>query len=170
MNPNYAVTSVYFPDQNTGYAAGYTPNNGQGVILKTTDGGLTWVNDSSGTWNGLTSVFFTDSTTGYVVGNGGTILKMGNGGTDFIEERAPSCSEFTIFPNPASKKITITGLIIPKEEICINIFNINGEKVMNEWFLNQFQVEMDVSKLTPGIYLVKIQTRDEMEVKKLVIE
>ena len=59
---------------------------GYGDILKTLNGGITWTLDSSGTWNTLNSVFFTDSTTGYIVGLAGTILKTGNGGTDYVEE------------------------------------------------------------------------------------
>ncbi len=71
--------SVYFTDANTGYATSYN-----GTILKTTDGGITWTAQSSGTYDYLISVFFTDTNTGYAVGDGGTILKTTNGGTDWI--------------------------------------------------------------------------------------
>ena len=67
--------SVRFPDLNTGYAAG-----AYGTILKTIDGGSTWITLSSGTLKMLYSVYFTDANTGYIVGDVGTILTTTDGG------------------------------------------------------------------------------------------
>jgi photosystem II stability/assembly factor-like uncharacterized protein len=69
------LSSVYFPDVNTGYAVGE-----MGTILKTSDAGLTWTALSSGTTNNLYSVHFTDSNTGYAAGDLGTIIKTSNAG------------------------------------------------------------------------------------------
>jgi len=44
-----------------------------------------WHAQTSGTDASLNSVFFTDSKTGYTVGDGGTILKTINGGTNWIQ-------------------------------------------------------------------------------------
>jgi photosystem II stability/assembly factor-like uncharacterized protein len=76
---NYDLNSVYFTDANMGYAVG-----GNGIILKTTNGGTNWVALSSGTNKDLTSVFFTGANTGCVVGEGGLILKTTNGGTNWL--------------------------------------------------------------------------------------
>lgn len=70
-----------------------------GTILKTTDGGQTWITQVSGTSNELRSVFFTDVNTGYAVGGliteygccsiqgyGGTILKTTDGGLHWIPQ------------------------------------------------------------------------------------
>jgi LEA14-like dessication related protein len=57
-----------------------------------------------------------------------------------------------------------------QEEIVVVIFTIKGEQVMNKKFRNQNQVEIDVRTLAKGIYLVKIQSGEGMEVKKLVVE
>jgi hypothetical protein len=51
-----------------------------GDILKTTDGGISWNSQTSGTGTLLNSVYFLDEDTGWVVGSGGTILKTINGG------------------------------------------------------------------------------------------
>ena len=53
---------------------------GVGIILRTSDGGVTWTAQSSGTPNTLYGVFFVDADTGTVVGNG-TILRTDDGGT-----------------------------------------------------------------------------------------
>ena len=47
------LEAVYFPSVNTGYAVG-----DRGTIIKTTNGGINWIIQSSGTINNLYSVFF----------------------------------------------------------------------------------------------------------------
>ena len=52
-----------------------------GRILNTTDSGITWVEQTSGTSANLASVSFaSDALRGIVVGEGGTILRTPNGG------------------------------------------------------------------------------------------
>jgi hypothetical protein len=198
--------SVYFTDDNTGYAVGYvgtairttdggttwttlpigspeslhsvyflTASKGfivsdQGYIYRTINGGNTWTTDSSGTWNTLYSVFFTDSTTGYVVGRSGTILKTGNGGSDFVEEHKAVSDHFTLWPNPAKNIITITGSLSPQKELNVTIFDLKGEQMLTETFNNKNKVEMNISSLPKGAYLVKIRAEDRVEVKKLVVD
>ena len=69
------LISVSFSDANTGTVVG-----SGGTILRTTDGGVTWTKQSSGTTNDLWGVFFTDANTGTVVGSDGTILRTTAGG------------------------------------------------------------------------------------------
>jgi hypothetical protein len=66
---------VSFIDANTGTAVGAC-----GTILRTTDGGETWVSQTSGTSNYLYGVSFTNANTGTVVGSYGTILRTTSGG------------------------------------------------------------------------------------------
>jgi len=70
------LTSIFFPSTNIGYIAG-----DNGTILKTSNGGTTWINLPSSSPNNYTSIFFTDVNTGYVAGTYGPILKTINGGT-----------------------------------------------------------------------------------------
>jgi hypothetical protein len=161
---DYKLRSVYFTDVNTGYALSY-----YGTIIKTIDGGATWNALSNGTSNLLYSVFFTNSNTGYAVGEGGTILKTTNGGVTIIEETKPLELKFSLYPNPANSKIIITNTGKLAKEIIISILSINGQPIMHEKFQNQNLMELDVSTFTKGIYLVKIETRTGIEVKKLVI-
>ncbi|MGZ3903921.1 MAG: YCF48-related protein [Bacteroidia bacterium] len=67
-------TSVYFVNQNTGFA-GTTYSE----IFKTTDGGATW--NLSGTASGAVySLFFATDSVGYAAGAGGTMSKTTDGG------------------------------------------------------------------------------------------
>jgi len=61
---------VSFIDANNGWAVGWC-----GTILRTTNGGMNWNSQSSGTTNDLMGVFFSDANTGTAVGNYGTILR-----------------------------------------------------------------------------------------------
>ncbi|MFH0758479.1 MAG: YCF48-related protein, partial [Bacteroidota bacterium] len=73
-------SSVCFLDAENGWIAGWS-----GDILKTTDGGTTWNELTSGTTESLKDVFFTDSYTGWIVGESGLILKTTDGGTSWNE-------------------------------------------------------------------------------------
>jgi hypothetical protein len=157
------LNSVYFPDTNTGYAVG-----DYGTIVKSGDGGATWTKLLSGTTHFFTSVYFTDANSGYVVGEGETILKTTNGGT-FVEETISPEQTYILYPNPANDKVTILDKKKLPGEITISIFNITGNLVMHYEIGDLNEVEIDVSTLAKGIYLVKIQTRRVIKCKKLVV-
>src|SRR5258708_17576822 len=57
-----------------------------GTILRTTDGGVTWILQSSGTTNSLYGVSFADANTGTVVGRSGTILRTIDGGSTWTTQ------------------------------------------------------------------------------------
>jgi photosystem II stability/assembly factor-like uncharacterized protein len=75
------LLGVFFTDRNTGTAVGKN-----GTILRTTDGGARWVEQTSGTTSDLYSVFFTDRNTGTAVGKNGTILRTTDGGARWVEQ------------------------------------------------------------------------------------
>jgi hypothetical protein len=77
---------------------------------------------------------------------------------------------FSIYPDPANYKIYIANNNNLKGESTICIFNMNGAILQQDKFQNQNLIELDVSALTKGIYLVKIQTSAGIETKKLVIQ
>jgi hypothetical protein len=90
--------------------------------------------------------------------------------TASVDKLVSSNNRFTIYPNPATNKITIsTSRVLPGETI-ISITSISGQQLQRARFHNQNKFEMDVSTLSKGIYLVKIQTNTGIETKKLVIQ
>jgi photosystem II stability/assembly factor-like uncharacterized protein len=167
--PNFdkgPLFSVFFVDANIGYAVGE-----HGTIIKTIDGGTIWTNLSSETTSGFNSVFFTDANAGYAVGASGTILKTTNGGGfPTAVENVSMESTFIVYPNPATNKISIETHSNLQGETTICIFNMNGEILQLEKFQRQNLIEMDVSAMAKGIYLLKIQTKTGVETKKLVVQ
>ncbi len=75
------ISAVCYSDKNTIHAVGY------GIILRSTDAGLTW--DLSDTKDDFyTDVYFTSATTGYAVGAVGTILKTTDAGLTWEKLRS----------------------------------------------------------------------------------
>ena len=75
--------AVSFTDANNGIAVGDS-----GTIVRTTDGGTTWVKQTAGTDSYLNDVSFTDANTGTAVGQSGTILRTTNGGATWTAQNS----------------------------------------------------------------------------------
>jgi photosystem II stability/assembly factor-like uncharacterized protein len=75
------ANSVYFPSPSVGTAVG-----DGGKISRTTDAGVTWVPQSSGTTEALKSVSFSSPDSGFAVGLKSTILSTTNGGTTWEKQ------------------------------------------------------------------------------------
>ena len=74
-----SLNSVCFVSTNIGYAVGL-----DGVILKTTDAGITWNKVQTSTLNALNKLRFINSNVGFAVGENGTILKTIDGGDNWV--------------------------------------------------------------------------------------
>jgi photosystem II stability/assembly factor-like uncharacterized protein len=73
------LNTVYFTDENTGYAGGAGATNA--TLLKTTDGGTTWTNLSINTINEIYSMSFGSDNTGYVLTESNELFKTTDAGT-----------------------------------------------------------------------------------------
>ena len=71
-----SLQSVNFVSSTVGFTVGQG-----GAILKTTDGGTTWVSQTSETTFDMEDIFFIDANNGWAVGWYRTILRTTNGGT-----------------------------------------------------------------------------------------
>ncbi|SDB64532.1 Por secretion system C-terminal sorting domain-containing protein [Flavobacteriaceae bacterium MAR_2010_188] len=76
-----------------------------------------------------------------------------------------SIENLIIYPNPATQgKIYITSkLNKPKE---VEIFDVLGKKIISTSLLNK---TLDVSSLSPGVYILKIKEEAYSATRKLVI-
>lgn len=71
----FSLTDVHFTDADHGYASASI-----GGLMKTADGGQTWLDVPTGVQSSLRDVFFVHPDTGFVVGNVGVILRTVDGG------------------------------------------------------------------------------------------
>ena len=162
---DFKARFLYFYDSTYGFFAG-----SDGDLLKTTDGGLTWNYSHLFSCGTIEAIFFTDKKTGYLATMEGNIFKTTNGGVGFTEMTNTSVSNFSIYPNPASIKITVATNDKIFKNVKISLFDITGKMILQEKFNNQEFPELDISRISPGLYLLRIQTIIKTEFKKLIVQ
>ena len=77
------LTSLYFLDNNTGWASGSGLDINGGVILKTVNGGESWVLQHNGYSRFIYSVYFSSLNSGWAVGDEGVIFNTADGGLNW---------------------------------------------------------------------------------------
>lgn len=88
-----SLLDIYFVDNGTGWAVGSL-----GTILKTSNGGVSWACQNSGTTISLRNVYFYDVLNGWTVGDGGLIKRTTDGGESWLSpESGTSSSLKSIF-------------------------------------------------------------------------
>jgi photosystem II stability/assembly factor-like uncharacterized protein len=97
------INGLAFTNSKTGWGVGDF-----GAIVKTTNGGLTWVKQSSGTIQNLKRVFMVVDT-GYAVGDSGTILKTTNGGTSWTALTSGVTSNLTSVNGINASNVWVVG-------------------------------------------------------------
>ena len=71
----------------------------------------------------------------------------------------------TIYPNPVSNgKLYISTRLNQTKEI--NIYDVLGKKIISETLIGQ---ELNISKLPPGVYIIKIRENKFSATRKLVV-
>lgn len=178
------LNSVYFANNNTGWLTGgdvmFLDNikaNSVSQILKSTDCGETWMQQSSPTSSFLCSVTFANSQTGWAVGSNGTILKTTNGGAVFVQnissEKPSKIFLNQNYPNPFNP-VTFIRLGIPfSSNIKLNVFDVNGRLVENLYDGNitagAFEFKWDAANFSSGIYFAKLESEGYSEIKKMTL-
>ena len=168
----YTLYGVDFPVPTTGYAVGFN-----GYILKSTDNGNSWLQQTSGTTEFLKAVDFIDSVNGYAVGNGGTILKTTNGGVTSVPKNMNELpSEFKLFqnyPNPFNPTTKIKFQISKLSEVKLVVYDAVARQL--ETLVNKqlkpgtYEVKFNSHGYTSGVYYYKLQAGNYSETKNMVL-
>jgi hypothetical protein len=82
------------------------------------------------------------------------------------ESMSPGNTPFGIYPNPASREITVEASGM-KGKAHVEIFCVSGEKVM-EMELQEAITRIGISTLPRGVYFVRVQDEKVVKVTKLV--
>ena len=75
---------------------------------------------------------------------------------------------FKIYPNPAGSLFTIEGATLQNAMLSIN--NMVGELVLQKRQLSNGKNEMDISNLSKGIYIIKVENTQGIKQQKLIKE
>ncbi|MFZ4462797.1 MAG: T9SS type A sorting domain-containing protein, partial [Bacteroidales bacterium] len=75
---------------------------------------------------------------------------------------------FSIYPNPASKKITLQTDGLDNAGI-VKIYSMNGVLCLSDE-INTLNKEINIESLDPGMYVLTVQISAEIQTKRLVIQ
>ncbi len=73
----------------------------------------------------------------------------------------------TLYPNPTNNVFTVSSTVDMIREL--TIYDNNGRAVLRQ-SINDFNGQVNVDNLTPGIYFVQMMTSDHIVTKKLIIQ
>ena len=73
--------------------------------------------------------------------------------------------QYYVFPNPADDVINV---VAPSEIKRVEVFSASGQQVVNLLTAQLNNVTVDVSNLTPGVYVVKTHTTTGTEVQRII--
>jgi hypothetical protein len=125
-------------------------------------------------YNGMNSYIsykYFNNKLGYIVtGNGAYSRTSNNGGHNRIIQTDFEKNAISLYPNPTSRTL---NLLLPniqkKNKIYYWITDYNGKPIVSQFFINSSGSEIiDVSVLTPGIYMLNIMTQESLITRKLI--
>ncbi|HER08940.1 MAG TPA: carbohydrate-binding protein [Bacteroides sp.] len=131
--------------------------------------------DRTGGWQNWTT-----QSTSLSLGEGKYLIRLMVTGEEhnlnWFEFRQPVSAEtqaatgsFLIFPNPASARTIFLLKTAASGQARLNIFDSMGRLVFSEPFQGE-RMEMDISDWQTGVYLVRMDTGDDMQPGKLIVQ
>ena len=149
-----------------------------GVVLtaNATGAGYQWINCNGNTLiSGQTNQSYTATANGnYAV----IVTQAGCSDTSAcynitsigIDESA-YISAISVFPNPSNGKFMLEVTNNIREDACLEIFNVMGEKVYATCNLkHQTSNEIDLTKALKGVYFIKIYVQEKIYIKKIIVQ
>ncbi|MCR4965102.1 MAG: S8 family peptidase [Bacteroidales bacterium] len=86
-----------------------------------------------------------------------------------VEEHiAPAISQYTVYPNPASGEVYVTANTENATIPCV-VYDLSGRAVLHQT-LYQGVTRLDLSNLTPGCYILRLQDNQQVISKKLIVK
>lgn len=80
-------------------------------------------------------------------------------------------NEFVVYPNPFKDQINLYNSSIGEEEVTVFIYSNLGQLVVHKTYNTQGRnFSMDTSKLEAGLYILKIESKEQTSVYKIVKE
>ncbi|MEA3476793.1 MAG: T9SS type A sorting domain-containing protein, partial [Bacteroidota bacterium] len=82
-------------------------------------------------------------------------------------------NSLNVFPNPAEHMVNIAFNTLKSSEVNLRLLNVLGEEIFNEQKLTRVgdnQVQIDVSGLKTGVYVIHLQSERELIQQKLIVK
>ena len=151
---------------------------GNGAIYKTSNAGVNWFTQSSGTSFLLNDIdVLSNDNIGFIAGEGGTILKTTNGGITSLQPVTGIIPEISVleqnYPNPFNPETKIRFALSSAGNVSLEIFDISGKHIgfLFEGMLNagSYQYSFDAGGLAGGVYFCRLKTGGNVHVRKMML-
>ena len=73
----------------------------------------------------------------------------------------------SVYPNPASNQLTIDNLQLTNKPFTLTVYDVLGKEHLTQ---NNYTTTLDISTLTPGLYVLQVQQGDKMYYGRFVKE
>ncbi len=170
------LSAIYFENDQDGWIGGRSHE-----LFSTEDSGMTWALDYTGEMPGGSVVAIQPTGTGNIVAlingrNSTSLVRLKRDDpTSTVEERlVPSAFRLgQNYPNPFNPSTQITFEIPASGEVRVDVFSIDGRRVAT--LLEQYMpagshsVSFDASGISSGVYLYRLQTGDQVAVRKMML-
>jgi len=120
----------------------------------------------------------------FKVFNGNVTVSQGNAfGNSIVSQfysqsavglgETPDAASFAVYPNPAWQQSNVSFTIAVKEQVTVQLFNMQGMAVLDlptkEYAAGQHEITLDCSKLKAGVYTIRLTAGSKAFNKKLTI-
>ena len=89
-----------------------------------------------------------------------------------IHDTFSSFGEALLFPNPGSEQLTVSFYLKKPEEVSFTILDEIGKSQLlrktDTYSAGKNQSRLDIEKLTPGVYLLQLETQRSVELKRFI--
>ena len=86
----------------------------------------------------------------------------------------PDAASFSVYPNPVWQKTTILFTNAAKEQVNVQVYNMQGQIVLNlpiqEYVSGQHEIALDCSKLNAGIYSIRLTAGTKVFTEKITVK
>ncbi len=89
------------------------------------------------------------------------LLKLDN--TTSVKDEIDSKTELKVYPNPATRTLTVTGYSDLDKDATLEIYSLLGKKVYETTQNLVFPHKVDISSFNPGNYFIRIKSRGKEE-------
>lgn len=171
----HPVYSMSFANRYSGTAVGL-----DGRTSHTSNGGASWVEVISGTALTMNAVHHATLNTAFGVGLKTAIIRLTTNDTivTLSAPRTPVSKKHdmlrSVYPNPARELATFEIGIERTMAVTISLFDVKGNKVASiyDGILPNgvHEANIDVSKLTAGIYFARLDSQDGSEMMKVIVQ
>lgn len=158
-NPKF-FSAIHCTNPETCYAVGDS-----GFIVKTTDGGVLWSQETSGTTQNLNSIFCIGNSC-FAAGDDAVLLRTTVEGHAEVTSRKRVHAPI-IRPNPAQHRLFFDS--IPMGTTSIDIFNVNARPLLS--LRNpQSNLEVDIADWSAGLYVIRLMVEGKQLVTTVSVQ